>query len=38
MDKHPFVMSLSISSADGNHGGEGATEADLITFKPELLD
>ncbi len=38
LDKHPFVTSLSISGADGQHGGEGATEANLVTFKPELLD
>jgi DNA-nicking Smr family endonuclease len=38
LDKHPFVMSLSILLADGQHGGEGATEANLVTFKPELLD
>ncbi|MFC1920088.1 Smr/MutS family protein, partial [Chloroflexota bacterium] len=38
LDKHPFVMSLSISLADGQHGGEGATEANLVTFKTELLD
>ena len=38
LDKHPFVMSLSISLADGKHGGEGATEANLVTFKTELLD
>ena len=38
LDEHPFVMSLSISVADGRHGGEGATEANLVTLKAELLD
>ena len=32
LDKHPFIMSLSISLADGQHGGEGATEANLVEF------
>ena len=38
LDKNPSVMSLSISLADGQHGGEGATEANLTTLKPDLLD
>jgi DNA-nicking Smr family endonuclease len=38
LDEHPFVVSISISSADAKHGGEGATEANLVTLKAELLD
>ena len=35
---HKFVIITSISSADNDHGGEGATEANLIAFSAELLD
>lgn len=32
LEKHRFVISESISSADKDHGGEGATEANLVDF------
>jgi hypothetical protein len=35
---HRLVKAESISAADKDHGGEGATEADLIEFSAELLD
>ena len=38
LDQHPFVTSISIVFANTQNGGEGATEANLVTFKPELLD
>jgi len=37
LEKHRLVASKSISSADKDHGGEGATEADLIDFDSNLL-
>ena len=37
LKKHRFVISKSISSADKDHGGEGATEANLIDFNSNLL-
>lgn len=37
LKKHKFVVSESISAADKDHGGEGATEANLIDFNSNLL-
>lgn len=37
LGNHKFVISNSISSADRDHGGEGATEANLIGFNSDLL-
>ncbi|MFC1965950.1 Smr/MutS family protein [Chloroflexota bacterium] len=35
---HKLVKAESISAADKDHGGEGATEANLIDYSAELLD
>ena len=35
---HRFVKSGSISAADKDHGGEGATEANLVEFSANNLD
>ena len=37
LEKHRFVISESISSADKDHGGEGATEANLMDFNSNPL-
>ncbi|MFC1986520.1 Smr/MutS family protein [Chloroflexota bacterium] len=37
LEKHRLVLPKSISSADKDHGGEGATEANLIDFDSNLL-
>ncbi len=38
LESHKFVISISISPADKDHGGEGATEANLIEFTIDNLD
>ena len=35
---HEFIKSESISSADKDHGGEGATEANLVDFSVDKLN
>lgn len=37
LSKHRLVASKSITSADKDHGGEGATEANLVDFDSNLL-
>lgn len=38
LDTHKFIKSESISPADKDHGGEGATEAYLIDFSVNNLN
>ncbi len=36
--KNKYIKSKSISAADRDHGGEGATEAELVEFSANKLD
>ena len=36
--KHKYIISDSISSTDKDHGGEGATEANLLEFSIDKMD
>jgi DNA-nicking Smr family endonuclease len=38
LKNNKYIKSESIKAADRDHGGEGATEADLINFSSELID
>jgi len=38
LEKHKYIISNSISSADKDHGGEGATEANLVDFSVDNLN
>ena len=38
LQKHKYVASESICPADKDHGGEGATEANLVEFSIDKLN